>query len=454
MSHSAHLGRVGGLNVAVPGAIVNGLTIAERSVAAIGFFAATPQTVNPANGAPFLPGPLVDKGTSLLLGVPLPPTGEIEATRTALIAAGQDLFVPVNFGGAFSTEESEVVPPEGSEVLLRDFVNLPTPVDLCVTINGADLENTLGVDLVDFRETYGDDPDDVEPTVRANIASDNGILGGADLPLDPDVLSAFGFNPIYVGASFVADGQAFLAKDLPVGNHIIRVAGELDSDEDGIVDISFETTFLIEVVRPIAGSARGDQLFGTRGNDIVDGNRGNDWLFGQAGDDRLEGDKGNDALAGGRGDDVLLGGEGNDWACGGKGDDVILLGAGDDRAFGNGGNDALLGEAGNDWLWGDLGDDTLAGGAGRDKLTGGSGSDTFQFAFGDGSDVVTDFDAGTDVMRFFGAVFSGFASMDDLTIETVGPHTRISYGNAADPEEVLLWQVDAVDLTDTNFLFS
>ena len=133
---------------------------------------------------------------------------------------------------------------------------------------------------------------------------------------------------------------------------------------------------------------------------------------------------------------------------------MILLGAGDDRAFGNGGNDALLGEAGNDWLWGDLGDDTLAGGAGRDKLTGGSGSDTFQFAFGDGSDVVTDFDAGTDVMRFFGAVFSGFGSMDDLTIETVGPHTRISYGNAADPEEVLLWQVDAVDLTDTNFLFS
>ena len=75
MSHSAHLGRVGGLKVAVPGATVNGLTIAERSVAAIGFFAATPQTVNPANGAPFLPGPLVDQGTSLLLGVPLPPTG-------------------------------------------------------------------------------------------------------------------------------------------------------------------------------------------------------------------------------------------------------------------------------------------------------------------------------------------------------------------------------------------
>jgi Ca2+-binding RTX toxin-like protein len=443
------------LKVAAPRSTVDGLTVADRSVAAIGFFAATPQTVNPANGTPFLPGPLVDQGTSLLLGVPVTGLG-IEAARTALVAAGQDLFVPVNFGGAFSTEEDEVVPPEGSEVLLRDFVNIPTSVDLRVTINGADLEDTLGVDLVDFRETYGDDPDDVEPTVRASIASDNGVLGGADLPLDPDVLSGppFGFNPIYVGASFVADGQAFLAKDLPVGNHIIRVAGELDSNEDGVVDLSFETTFRIEVVRPITGSARGDRLFGTRGNDIVDGNRGNDRLFGQAGDDRLEGDKGNDALAGGRGDDVLLGGKGNDWACGGKGDDVLLLGAGGDRAFGSGGDDALLGEAGNDWLRGDLGDDTLAGGAGRDKLTGGSGSDTFQFAFGNGSDIVTDFDAGSDVIRFFGALFSGFASMDELIIESVGRHTRISYGNAADPEEVLLWQVDAVDLTDTNFLFS
>ena len=112
MSHSAHLGRVGGLKVAAPGSTVDGLTVADRSVAAIGFFAATPQTVNPANGAPFLPGPLVDQGTSLLLGVPVTGLG-IEATRTALVAAGQDLFVPVNFGGAFSTEEERSRPAGG-----------------------------------------------------------------------------------------------------------------------------------------------------------------------------------------------------------------------------------------------------------------------------------------------------------------------------------------------------
>jgi hypothetical protein len=450
MSHSAYLGIVGGLKVAAQGATEDGLTNAERSVAAAGLFGATPQTVNPANGAPFLPGHLVDQGTSLLLNVP----GTGPAIRTALVAAGQDLYVPLDLEGAISTLESEVVPPEGSEVLLRDFANTRTPVDLSVTINGADLEDTLGVDLIDFRETYGDDPDDVEPTVRANIASDNGILGGFDLPFDPDVLSALGAEPIYVAASIVADGQAFLAKDLPVGNHVIRVAGELDLDDDPDVDLSFETTFLIEVVRPTAGSARGDRLVGTGGNDIVDGNRGDDRLFGLAGDDRLEGDKGNDALEGGRGNDVLLGGQGSDLARGGAGDDVILLGAGADRAFGNGGDDALLGEAGNDRLLGDAGDDTLAGGAGRDRLTGGSGSDTFQFAFGDGPDIVTDFDAGTDFMRFFGAVYSGFAGMFELTIESVGPHTRISYGNPADPDEVLLWQVAAADLTDANFLLS
>lgn len=87
-------------------------------------------------------------------------------------------------------------------------------------------------------------------------------------------------------------------------------------------------------------------------------------------------------------------------------------------------------------------------------LTGDSGSDTFQLAFGDGSDVVTDFDVGTDAMHFFGADYSGFASMDALAIESVGRHSRIGYGNPADPEEVLLLRVDAGALTDANFLFS
>jgi Ca2+-binding RTX toxin-like protein len=261
-------------------------------------------------------------------------------------------------------------------------------------------------------------------------------------------------DPAFVGASIVADGQVVLAKDVPVGDHTIRAAGEFDLDNDGSADLSYDITYHIEVVRPIAGSARGDRLVGTRASDIVDGNRGDDRLFGLAGDDRLEGDKGDDKLAGGRGDDVVLGGAGDDWARGGNGDDVFLLGSGCDRAFSDGGDDALLGEAGADRLWGGRGDDSLAGGAGRDELTGGSGSDTFQFAFGDGSDVVTDFDAGADALQFFGAVLGGFGSVDDLTIESVGRHTRISYANAADPEAVLLWNVDPAELTDTNFLFS
>jgi Ca2+-binding RTX toxin-like protein len=453
MTHPAPLGTVGGLTVASPGAIENGLSIADRSVAAIAFFGATPQTVNPTNGALYHPGPLVDKGTSLLFGVPVTGLG-IQVTRTALVAAGQDLFLPVNLVGAISTEESEVVPPEGSNALLA-FAPVPTPLDLRVTINGEDLEATLGVDLVDFRETYGDDPDAVEPTVGVNLASDNGLLGGADLPLDPDVLSGvFGLDPTYVAASVVADGQALLLKDVPVGKHTIVLEGELDSDGDGVADLSYETTFRIEVVEPITGSAGNDLLTGTSGNDILDGNNGNDWLCGLAGADRLEGDKGRDKLEGGCGRDVLLGGKGNDSAYGGYGDDVIILGTGADRGFGNAGDDALLGEAGDDLLRGGQGDDTLAGGAGTDMLTGGSGSDTFQFAFGDGSDIVTDFDVGADVMRFFGAVFSGFGSQDELTIESVGEDTRISYGNPADLDEVLLRGVDAATLTADNFAFS
>jgi Ca2+-binding RTX toxin-like protein len=453
MSRSADLGTVGGLKVAAPGATVGGLTIADRLVTAFIFFSATPQTVNPANGSAYLPGPLESSGTSILLAVP-PTEGEIEATRSALVAAGNDLFVPLNIAGALSTEEGEVVPPNGSNTLLT-FADVPTPIDLSATINGVDLESTLGVNLVDFQETYGDDPDDVEPTVRANLAADNGILNGDDLPLDPNVLSeGLGLDPTYVGASVVADGQALLLTDLPVGVHTIRIEAELDTDDDGTVNRSVTTTYRVEVVEPIAGSARDDKLVGTRGNDIIFGKQGDDWLFGRNGNDRLVGDSGSDLLAGGGGDDVQLGGAGNDRACGGRGNDVILLGSGNDRALGGAGNDALLGEFGNDRLCGGAGDDTLAGGAGRDRLTGGCGSDTFQFAFGDGSDIVTDFDVEKDALRFFGAVYGGFGSKDELTIESHGSHTRISYGNAADPDVVLLWQVNASNLTDANFFFS
>jgi len=94
-----------------------------------------------------------------------------------------------------------------------------------------------------------------------------------------------------------------------------------------------------------------------RGFDI-EGTAGNDLLAGTAFNDRINGFGGNDTAIAWQGDDELTGGTGND---------VFFAGEGDDRLFGNEGSDTLRGEAGNDYLEGGDGFDTLEGGAGDDS---------------------------------------------------------------------------------------
>ena len=95
------------------------------------------------------------------------------------------------------------------------------------------------------------------------------------------------------------------------------------------------------------------------------------------------GTSGNDNLNGGTGDDLLMGGDGNDKLSGGAGNDTLLGGTGNDTLVGGSGSDILDGGSGSDTLNGDSGSDTLiynlsenlATGS-KDVYTGGSGVDT------------------------------------------------------------------------------
>ncbi len=58
------------------------------------------------------------------------------------------------------------------------------------------------------------------------------------------------------------------------------------------------------------------------------------------------------------GDDILEGGDGRDYIFGFRGDDIIKAGAGDDRIFAGSGNDSIRGGAGNDVIFGGRGFDT------------------------------------------------------------------------------------------------
>ena len=83
---------------------------------------------------------------------------------------------------------------------------------------------------------------------------------------------------------------------------------------------------------------------------------------------------------------------------GGNGKDTLIGGNNDDTLDGGNGRDLLSGNGGNDILTGGNGKDILDGGAGNDTLTGDNGKDTFVLAAGEGTDTITDFGDGPDVI--------------------------------------------------------
>ncbi len=178
----------------------------------------------------------------------------------------------------------------------------------------------------------------------------------------------------------------------------------------------------------ISGDEGDDALFGGDHDDRLYGGAGDDELVGERGDDRLEGGEGKDALYGGADDDSLNGGAGDDVLAGESGKDRLAGGEGADTLYGDGDNDVLLGEAGDDRLYAGDGNDVLDGGAGDDLMNGGAGKDVFQFTFGGGHDVISDFEQGIDIIQLLG--FAG--DFDDLSIHAVGHDLRVDLSGGAE----------------------
>jgi Ca2+-binding RTX toxin-like protein len=87
----------------------------------------------------------------------------------------------------------------------------------------------------------------------------------------------------------------------------------------------------------------------------------------------------------------IYGTSGNDTLNGSGVKDIIYGQEGDDILYGNGGDDTLIGGTGNDKLYGGDGNDVLIGGPGNDYLEGGRGNDTYIFNKGDGQDTIYDY---------------------------------------------------------------
>lgn len=160
------------------------------------------------------------------------------------------------------------------------------------------------------------------------------------------------------------------------------------------------------------GTDGADTIFGSTGDDRIDGRGSSDIIFGLSGDDRLRGGSGGDNIqadavcpAGSRdpdacdqtkgtGDDVVDGQGGDDALAGGRGNDEVIGGSGADNIQGGSGRDEISAGSGSDAVYAQAGSDRVDGGTGRDDLFGGTGNDTIRAR--DGVRDRVDCGAGTD----------------------------------------------------------
>ena len=193
----------------------------------------------------------------------------------------------------------------------------------------------------------------------------------------------------------------------------------------------------------IAGVDSNDVLFGTPGNDYLDGGAGYDTAsYANA----TSGVHVSLAITGpqdtvGAGTDTLINIE------------YLIGSAYDDTLSGNGVDNVYLeGDSGNDTLIGGVGDDYLIGGTGNDVLQGGAGNDMFVFTKGDGLDTIVDFSPGSasgDVLDLNGYGIASFSALQAF-MSQVGADTLIAF----DPQNhITLHNVQMSQLNSGDFLF-
>ncbi|MEM6851412.1 MAG: calcium-binding protein, partial [Pseudomonadota bacterium] len=320
----------------------------------------------------------------------------------------------------------------------------------------------------DFDGGDGDDviSGDAGGNVLSGFAGADTLVGGggADSLLGGDGADflfgdLFGFED---GADTLDGGagddllQAGAGDDLILGgagDDIVVAQNGSDSVEGGEGDDLIFGGIGDDASDTLSGNEGDDQLFGFFGDDILDGGAGGDRLFGGDGADSITGGADNDVIFGESGDDRIEGGDGDDELSGNMGDDTLLGGEGDDQIFAQFGDDVADGGAGDDVIFGGLdnGADTLIGGEGDDTLFGFGGEDVFVFGEGDGSDRVSDFEVGVDVLDFsgLGADFDSFGEAIAAAAQQ-GADTVFTFG----ADQVTLAGVDASTLTESDFLFA
>ena len=235
------------------------------------------------------------------------------------------------------------------------------------------LEGNSFAELIARNSTAQGLPADVfaRPDYKFNLAAQTDPLGIVDDP-----------------ATTEYDERVLLNRE-PDGT--IRYSGELHVLFNGTA--SGDRVHSSEGDDTLRGSGGADRLEGGSGNDNTLGGEGDDIITDLFGDDNIKAGDGNDAVNGGPGLDLLQTGRGSDFAVTGSDPTEILAGPGDDFVLGGTGSEIVIGAAGSDWMETRGGADELIGddGApfedeplgGHDVLIGGTGAEDHDAEGGD-----------------------------------------------------------------------
>nr|WP_308494626.1 type I secretion C-terminal target domain-containing protein [Duganella rivi] len=294
---------------------------------------------------------------------------------------------------------------------LGDYmIGRPNATDLVLTDRNGNVTTVRNVESLHFADT----------TLAPGALTDNVATTGADVLHGSDgndTIDGLAGNDTLSGG----DGNDLYVVNA-AGDVIVELSGQ-GADKVNVAFTAAGTYVLSDNVENASVTAAASIAVNITGNAL------DNLLVGNAAANTLLGGDGNDTLDGGAGSDSLVGGTGDDlYWLDAAGDKVVeAAGAGIDcintsldsytltanvenllytsvKNFTGTGNElanTIWGNVGADVLNGAGGNDTLVGGSGNDKLTGGAGAgaDTFVFNSLLGSDSVTDFTTGVDVVQ-------------------------------------------------------
>ena len=214
----------------------------------------------------------------------------------------------------------------------------------------------------------------------------------------------------------LAGDDRYLVDD--AGDIVVEAAGEGHDSVSASVSYALASGSHVEVLAArfqasnsaidLAGNELGNAIYGSVGDNRIDGGGGADILFGFAGDDSYFVDAGDLIVeAAGEGQDVAFA-SGDFTLNAGSAVEIIVA-----RYQSSSAPVALTGNELGQVIYGSVGSNVLDGGGGTDFLMGFAGADTFAFttALGAGNvDYVLDFEAGLDKVALDDAVFAGLVA--------------------------------------------